>query len=315
MLLFVLFLTLLSTTKPQPCDEICQQRQQEALVGLYSSLDGPNWLRNSGWTDTAEYCTWDGVECCQQTAASGGVVCGTPGAVAALDLSVNNATGTWPATGLTALAESLQYLSLRGNNIQGSLPDSIGALQRLSVLSIDDNNLTGSLPASLGQLQNLTQLTAAANRFSGAIPSSLSRLQQLQWLLLNDNQLTGHVPAELFALPQLELLALQDNMLQGTLPTAAVAQQSTAPQGASALVGGPASVTGVVKLIEVRLSHNQIIGSIPTFIAQLPTLLLDISHNRLTGSLPDAFSSNRVLRELHLNDNQLSGTLSAKLLR
>lgn len=228
MLLLVVFLALLSTAKPQPCDQTCQRSQREALNVLYSSLDGPHWLRNSGWTDTAEHCTWDGVECCNQTVASIGVPCPTPGAVTALDLSVNNATGTWPASALGSLATSLTSLSLRGNNIQGPLPGSIGTLQHLSVLSIDDNSLTGPLPAGLGQLQNLTQLTAAANNFSGTVPSSLSRLQQLQWLLLNDNQLTGHVPAELFALSQLQLLALQGNMLQGPLPTVAAAQQGAA---------------------------------------------------------------------------------------
>lgn len=73
--------------------------------------------------------------------------------------------------------------------------------------------------------------------------------------------------------------------------------------------------TSVARFLEVKLSHNQIGGSIPSFIAQLPTLLLDLSYNQLTGSLPAAFSSNGVLRELYLSNNGLSGTLSSALLR
>lgn len=248
MLPLILLLASLAPCSAVLCDGNCQQRQRQALVGLYNALDGPNWPRNQGWKGTDEYCTWDGVECCTQASAGSGNGCGLSGAVAGLDLSVNNLTGTWPAAHLEALADSLQSLSLRGNSIQGTMPASIGNLQLLTALYVDDNNLSGPLPATVGQLQNLTQLTAAANRFTGTIPSSLSKLERLQWLLLNNNQLTGQVPGELFTLAQLQLLSLQGNLLHGPLPTEAAATQSPAGAGA-ALVGYPSS-SGVCKLMQ-----------------------------------------------------------------
>jgi Leucine-rich repeat (LRR) protein len=141
--------------------------------------------------------------------------------VAGLDLALNNLTGAWPAAALAGLSSSLAYVNLRGNNLQGRLPESISDLRQLSVLYIDDAGLSGSLPASLGQLANLTQLSAAGNGFSGALPSSLAQLQQLRRLTVSSNALTGVFPASLLALPQLQQLDVSNNKLSGQLPVEA----------------------------------------------------------------------------------------------
>jgi hypothetical protein len=70
------------------------------------------------------------------------------------------------------------------------------------------------------------------------------------------------------------------------------------------------------EVLEVRLSRNQLSGPLPSWLASLPVILLDVSYNRLSGSLPAAaLGNNLVLQELLLAGNQFSGSLSADVLR
>jgi hypothetical protein len=78
------------------------------------------------------------------------------------------------------------------------------------------------------------------------------------------------------------------------------------------------SATTVLRneILEVRLSRNQLSGPLPSWLASLPVILLDVSYNRLSGSLPAAaLGSNLVLQELLLAGNQFSGSISADMLR
>ena len=53
----------------EPSDFTCgvvseiPQVECEALVALYNSTDGPNWISNSGWLVTDTPCSWYGVAC------------------------------------------------------------------------------------------------------------------------------------------------------------------------------------------------------------------------------------------------------------
>lgn len=253
----VLLIGLFAYASSLNCNNDCQKRQHDALVELYRSLDGPNWLRQQGWTSaTSDHCLWEGVKCCTPTTAVKSVSCKQQGAVTGLDLSVNNITGPWPASALLGLAQSLQTLDFRGNGVYGSIGADISELQLLLYCHVDDNRLTGTLPDSLGQLGNLTRFTGAANRLAGSIPASLSQLQQLQWLLLNDNELTGQMPPELLAMPQLRRLALQGNMLQGPLPTGAVKESAGASrlplQAAGTVQGKPLAAEALPVLVSLH---------------------------------------------------------------
>ena len=68
----------------------------QALLDLYNSTDGPNWLNRSGWNDNDTPCSWFGIKC-----DNGQVV----------------------------------NLELRENGLNGSLPNSLGNLNNLSSLS------------------------------------------------------------------------------------------------------------------------------------------------------------------------------------
>jgi len=72
-------------------------------------------------------------------------------------------------------------------------------------------------------------------------------------------------------------------------------------------------VAGVFQINKLLLGENQIAGSLPSYLAALPVVVLDLSSNRLTGSVPASVGSNFVMQELYLQGNQLSGSLPPAL--
>lgn len=87
----------------------------------------------------------------------------------ALDLSMNNLSGTIPAT--IAGCVALEYINLSGNSLQGSLPTSIGKLPNLHVLDVSSNGLIGVLPPSLQASPALRYANFSYNKFSGEVSS------------------------------------------------------------------------------------------------------------------------------------------------
>ena len=101
-----------------PAVECVQQREKDALVAFYNSLDGPNWRSRTGWLSDRPLGRWRGVG-----TNSGGCV---------------------------------TSIELGGNDLSGTIPSEVGALSSLRVLDLsENNNITGALPPELGNLSNL----------------------------------------------------------------------------------------------------------------------------------------------------------------
>jgi hypothetical protein len=83
-----------------------------ALVALYNSTDGPNWVNVTGWL-TGPVDTWSNLAI-------------TDGRVTVIDLSNKNLTGVLPE----AINDLTELLSLRvsNNQLTGFFPPSIGNL-------------------------------------------------------------------------------------------------------------------------------------------------------------------------------------------
>jgi Leucine-rich repeat (LRR) protein len=183
------------------------QAECEALVALYNSTDGPNWINNFGWLVTNTPCTtpWSGVVC-------------TSGRVRLLDLSQNQLSGGIP-TELVNLSD-LHYFYLASNQLSGDIPPVLGQMSSLRAISLSNNQLTGSIPPELSDLSNLESLSLSGNQLSGDIPPELGRLPNLWRLHLADNLLSGHIPPELGDLSGLGHLFLNGNpALSGPLPS------------------------------------------------------------------------------------------------
>ena len=83
--------------------------ERTALIALYNSTNGNNWLSRDGWLGApGTECTWDGVAC--------------------------DAQGT-----------HVTYLDLHDNQLSGIIPPEIGNLSKLWYLDLSDNQLTGTL--------------------------------------------------------------------------------------------------------------------------------------------------------------------------
>lgn len=174
----------------------------QALVALYNSTDGPNWVDNTDWLQTNMPCTWFGVTCTGNTVTS-------------LVLSRNQLSGSFPEE-MNSLT-NLKYFNLSVNNLHGDIPDWLGNFGQLRQISLSENNLTGTIPSALGSLSNLTQLMLHFNDLSGIIPPALGGLRNLKDLRLNANRLHGDVPLSFKNFVDLEYCDLRYNLLHQTV--------------------------------------------------------------------------------------------------
>jgi hypothetical protein len=178
----------------------------KALVALYNSTQGPEWVDNRGWLTTENPCTWSGIEC-------------TGDHISHISLLYNQLSGTLPPE-LGDLSH-LRLLALWGNQLYGPIPAELGDLSELVTLNLSSNQLTGPLPAALGDLAALQELALASNQLSGSILPALGRIKGLDTLNLSHNQfsgVSGTLPVEMVNLEGLYELDLSYNQLGGSVP-------------------------------------------------------------------------------------------------
>jgi Leucine-rich repeat (LRR) protein len=134
------------------------KKECEALIALYDSTNGENWVDNTGWKTTNEPCNWNGVDC-QKKRVTG--------------------------------------LSLENNNLYGSISKDFFKLKKLESLILSDNNFDSTSLNNLKKLKNLETLLIDNCKLTGKIPNSLMKLKNLEELDLNDNCLKTKVSKKL----------------------------------------------------------------------------------------------------------------------
>ncbi len=311
-----------------------------ALVALYESTNGPNWVDNTNWLTDAPLAKWYGVD----TDASGRVVgltlaghwdndarewvrhglegpipteLGNLAGLTTFDLGSNELTGPIPPE-LGSLS-SLRTISLSRNDLAGPIPSELGGLADLTRLDLSYNALSGPIPPELGNLAQLTRLVLNDNALTGAIPPELGRLTQLTYLhlgtrsLRNRNVLTGPIPAELGGLTNLEVLNLRYSDLTGEIPAELgnLSRLRELGLNGNRLEGEiPAELGKVEGLVRLILSQNNLYGPIPPELGNLRELtFLDLYSNTLTGTIPPELGNLNQLSWLRLHGNSLTGPL------
>ena len=276
---------------------------REILEQLYRNADGPNWSRSAGWLTDAPLAEWQDVE----TDAAGRVV--------ELSLRQNNLTGSLPAE--LGQLEKLRVLDLAGNRFSGRIPLEIGDLDSLEHLSLNGNQISGIIPSSIGQLLELRYLALSENRLSGPIPADLGDLGRLEVLRLENNRLSGEIPQELAKLSNLTRLNLRANFLKGPIPPEIgdLDQLKHLDLAENQISGSIPSALGNLGAMEfIDLADNQLTGGIPSQLGTLDRLsLLDLSGNQLTGPIPAELGGLANLQELQLFGNELSGAIPTEL--
>ncbi|KAI7726001.1 hypothetical protein M8C21_015256 [Ambrosia artemisiifolia] len=136
---------------------------------------------------------------------------------------------------------TLIHVLFEDNQLTGTIPLTLGLVQKLEVLRLDSNLLSGMIPSSINNLKLLKQLYLSNNKFEGTLPNLtsmsflnyldmsnnsfeqseippwISSLQSLTTLMMHDTRLQGKVPVDLFHIPQIENVILRNNQLDGTL--------------------------------------------------------------------------------------------------
>lgn len=167
--------------------EATKERERDALIALYNATNGDKWTNNENWCSDKPVSEWYGITC---------------------------------------FGEFVDHISLRNNNLNGTLPDEIGNLTNMTFLFLPKlgedktpNNLQGEIPESIGELKNIKTLDLIQNSLSGLIPKSILKLTRLEVLALKGNELSGTIPEGFSHLTKLHELTLDQNNLSGSFPT------------------------------------------------------------------------------------------------
>ncbi|KAL8064518.1 hypothetical protein ABFX02_01G096000 [Erythranthe guttata] len=178
----------------------------------------------------------------------------------------------------------LQDLDLGENPfISGTIPDTIANMSKyLGALGIYSTQVVGKIPSGIGNLVGLSLVQLYNNKLEGPIPLSMGTLSNLYVLDLGDNGFTGDIPTNFGN------LSLLTNLLK--------------------------SIGNCSNLLELYLSRNNLIGSIPQeILIPVLSISLDLSYNALMGSIPIEVGSLKNLAILDLSNNRLSGLIPNSL--
>ena len=129
---------------------------REILEIFYEATGGDEWADNTNWLSDADLSEWHGVD---------------------------------------TRDGRVDWLSLRNNNLVGTIPPELGGLDELFLLSIASNKLSGPIPAELSKLMRLRDLNLGLNDgISGRVPPELGFTGGLEYLSLDGTSLSGPLP-------------------------------------------------------------------------------------------------------------------------
>jgi hypothetical protein len=155
----------------------CAPQDSLALVDLYNSTMGPNWVNNSNWL-TGPVHAWYGI-----TMTTDGT------RVTKIELPGNNLVEVLPGS-LCNLTE-LDIFDVIVNELNSPIPDCFGFFPNLTGLSLAGNNFTGPIPLSFGNLQSLVNISLEHNQFTGPVPDTLIHCPNLAFIIVNHNKLSS----------------------------------------------------------------------------------------------------------------------------
>ncbi|XP_076958601.1 putative LRR receptor-like serine/threonine-protein kinase At1g53420 [Bidens hawaiensis] len=204
-------------------------------------------------------------------------------------------------------------ISLKGQNLPGTLPPEFVNLRYLQNLDLTRNYLSGTIPPQWGSMERIVNISLIANRLNGSIPRELGNISTLRSLVVEDNLMYGPIPAELGNLTSIERLLLNANLFTGELPAsfAKLTNMKEFRIGGNNLSGKiPDFIGQWTNLTSLRIQASGLEGPIPSSITLLRNLTdLDFSFNKLNGSIPERFSDLRETDYIYLTGNSLSGSV------
>uniref|UniRef100_A0A7N2M2S1 Uncharacterized protein n=1 Tax=Quercus lobata TaxID=97700 RepID=A0A7N2M2S1_QUELO len=213
-------------------------------------------------------------------------------------------------------SNSLEYLDLGYNKLQGSIPRSISRFVNLTYLSLSSNNWISINNNVTYTPPNLYTLNLSSCNIS-EFPIFLRTPTNIEFLDLSKNRIYGQVPRWLghVGSDSLYFLDLRNNLLQGPFPTLNFLSMQYLFVSNNKFTGEiPSSICNASALDILDLSHNNLSGMIPKCLVHSNVLsVLDLRMNSLHGTIPATFSTRNRFRNINLNGNQLEGPLPRSL--
>lgn len=224
---------------------------------------------------------------------------------------------------LSSLSKML-FVDFGSTNLSGTFPDLSG-LTRLQVLSLNSAYFTGKLPDP-SAMPNIQRYSLSNNKFQGTLPLFNIFTSPYLYIGISGNDLTGSIPDNFITIdsslliptPPVIDIRMNNNQFTGTIPESLFSSLNLAALDLNhnQLSGTISTYIGtlVSSLTYLNLGYNNISGSIPSQLGGIFSELtvVDISYNLLSGSIPDNIVLGNSLNDycfLNLNNNQLSGVI------
>ena len=202
-----------------------------------------------------------------------------------LDLGDNRFSGPIPYW----LGQQLQMLSLRKNQFNGSLPQSLCDITNIQLLDLSENNLSGRIFKCLKNFSAMSQnvspnrtIVSVFDYYKGTLVYEGYDLIALLMWKGAERQFKN---TKLI----LRSIDLSSNQLIGIIPE---------------------EIGNLIELVSLNLSNNNLNGEITSKIGRLTSLeFLDLSRNHFSGLIPPSLAQIDRLSLLNLSDNNLSGRI------
>ncbi|XP_062011673.1 probable leucine-rich repeat receptor-like serine/threonine-protein kinase At3g14840 [Rosa rugosa] len=172
-------------------------------------------------------------------------------------------------------------ISLKAQNLAGTLPPELARLPYLQIIDLTRNYLNGTIPREWGSLP-LVNISLVGNRLTDSIPIEIGNISTLQSLDITSNNFSGVLPLELGNLTSIDRMLLSSNNFTGKLPE---------------------TFARLTTLTDFRVDDNHFSGKIPDFIQKWTNLSkLVIQASGLTGPIPSSISLLKELTDLRITD-------------
>ncbi|KAJ3707889.1 hypothetical protein LUZ61_011594 [Rhynchospora tenuis] len=229
-----------------------------------------------------------------------------------LDLSNNLFEGVISEVELSYM-KKLKELGLSANNLTVRVPKDWTPTFNLLVIKLGSCRLRREFPSWIKSFTELTYLDLSNNAISDKLPSWFwNTFHNLQNLDLSNNQIQGRLPV-LLQFMALSNLNLSFNQFEG--PLAPLPESLTSLDLANNFFSGSLQIPNpLLNIYTLRLSNNNIVGTIPISICKSPYLsLLDLSNNNISGEVPACLGRSQALQILDLGSNNLLGHIPDSL--